>query len=68
MENNNNPYGVKEGESKGHKMLGILLLSIFIIGLFTISWLYYDNLLWLLSYIKHFILIVLFLILSHSIL
>ena len=63
-DNNNNPYGVNEGESKGHKMLGILLLSIFIFMLFSISYIWFDQFRYFITYIKHFILILLFTLLS----
>lgn len=62
--NNNNPYGVNDGESKGHKMLGIMLLSMFIIMLFSISYIWFDQFRYCIEYIRHFILILIFLILT----
>lgn len=50
MENNNNPYGVKEGESKGHKMLGGLIIAlnlVFITWLILyFFWIEFEHLIW----------------------
>lgn len=53
MENNNNPYGVKEGESKGHMMLGglIIMLNLVFITCLVLYffWIEFQYLIWVIK-------------------
>lgn len=60
MENNNNPYGVKEGESKGHKMLGGLIIALNLVFITClVLYFFWVEFEWLIWSIKQYIIFLL---------